>query len=182
MVVLIGYGLIQPKQFTTFLERPEFYLHAKFFHILSVTLFFANTVIGTIWEIRALLTKQPEIIRHTYSTVTWLDGVFTAPLIIVAVMTGIMMGTVLGGVWSIGWLSTAFLLFLSSGAVWIVADLPSQYKIKALFKTVPAGAATLPAELTRLLWRRMAINFLGFAPLLVIFFLMIHKPEIPKLF
>lgn len=180
MGLLLLLGLIFPKAFTALLRRPELYLHLKFAHILSVTLFFANTVIGSLWEIRSLQSGRPEIIEHTYKTVLWLDCVFTAPLILIAVLSGITLGTILGGIWSIGWLSAAFCLFLLSGLVWLSADLPNQHKINRLFLTVPKGAETLPPELRRLLWRRMGINFLGFAPLLVIFFLMIHKPDLPQ--
>ncbi len=180
MGFLLLLGLIFPKPFTQFLERPELYLHIKFIHILSVTLFFANTVIGSLWEIRSLQSGRPEIIEHTYKTVLWLDSVFTAPLILIAVLSGITLGTILGGIWSMGWLSAAFLLFLLSGLVWLSADLPNQHKINRLFLAVPKGADTLPPELSRLLWRRMGINFLGFAPLLIIFFLMIHKPDLPR--
>jgi uncharacterized membrane protein len=182
MAMLLGAALLFPAQFTSLLKHPELYLHVKFLHILSVTLFFANTVIGTIWEVRSLQTKRPEIIEHTYKTVTWLDGVFTAPLILVAVLSGITLATILGGIWSSGWLSAAFLLFLLSGLVWVTADLPNQHRVNHLFKTLPTGTKSLPPELTRLLWWRMAVNFFGFAPLLVIFFLMIHKPEIPAFF
>lgn len=180
MGLLLALGLLFPKAFTSFVERPELYLHVKFLHILSVTLFFANTVIGTLWEIRSLQSKKPEIIHHTYKTVLWLDSVFTAPLILVAVLSGITLGTILGGIWSMGWLSLAFCLFLLSGLVWLSADLPNQHKINRLFRELPEGATALPRDLERLLWRRMAINFMGFAPLLIIFFLMIHKPDLPR--
>ena len=181
MGVLILAALVAPGPFTALLTRPEFYLHAKFIHIVSVTLFFANTVIGTLWEVRSLYSGRAVIIEHTYQTVRWLDAVFTAPLIICGVVSGIMLGTILGGIWSMGWLSLAFLLFLLSGLVWLVADLPSQHQVKRLFELMPPGSERLTPELTRLLWRRMGINFLGFAPLLVIFFLMVHKPELPAL-
>ncbi len=180
MAVLIGYALLCPQQFLAFIERPDLYIHAKFIHILSVTLFFANAVIGTIWETRSLLTKNPEIIRYTYKTVIWLDAVFTAPLILLAVLSGIMLGTVLGGVWTMGWLSVAFSLFLFSGAIWVMCDIPSQYKANRLFETVKPGATDLPAALTRLLWWRMGLNLSTILPLLFIFFLMVHKPEMRK--
>ncbi len=181
MAFLLLAGLLFPRAFTSMLERPELYLHVKFVHILCVTLFFANTVIGTLWELRSLTSDNPIIVEHTYRTVLWLDAVFTAPLIIFSVMSGIMLGTILGGVWSMGWLSLAFLLFLLSGLVWIVADIPNQHKVKRLFAEMPKGSEVLPAELKKLLWRRMIINFLGFAPLLIIFFLMVHKPDLPPL-
>jgi uncharacterized membrane protein len=181
MALLVITALIWPVQFTAMLARPELYLHAKFVHILCVTLFFGNTVIGTLWEIRSLVSGKPEIVEHTYKTVLFLDAVLTAPLVLLGVMSGIMLATILGGVWSTGWLSLAFLLFALSGVVWLSADLPNQHKVKALFATLPKGSPELSPELRRLLTRRMIINFMGFAPLIVIFYLMIHKPDLPPI-
>ena len=95
---MIVVGLVFPRQFKDFFTKPEMHLYAKFFHIISVTLVFANAVIGTLWETRGLLSKRAEVIRYTYQTVTWMDSVFTAPLILIAVFSGILMATNLGGV------------------------------------------------------------------------------------
>jgi len=178
MLVLFLWGLVFPQNFTSLLKAPQFYVTAKFFHILCVTLFFGNAVIGMLWETRSLLSGKPEIVRFTYQTVVWMDAVFTAPLIIISVVSGIMLGTILGGVWTIGWISLAFILFFVSGAVWILADIPTQYKINQLFQNVEIGTESLPSRLTRLLWYRLGISICGTLPLLTIFFLMVHKPEI----
>lgn len=179
MVALLGFGVLFPQAFTRLLSQPPLYIHVKFIHILAVTLFFANAVIGTIWETRSLLNGTPEIIRYTYRTVVWLDAVFTAPLILISVLSGIMLATILGGVSTIGWISNALFLFLLSGAVWVSVDIPTQYKINKLFETLAPNTTQLPRELTRLLWWRMAIAAAGTLPLLVIFYLMIHKPDLP---
>lgn len=179
MVTLLLAGFLFPQAFTRTLSHPSFYIHAKFVHILAVTLFFANAVIGTIWETRSLLNGNPEIVRYTYRTVVWLDAVFTAPLILISVLSGLMLATILGGVSTIGWISNALFLFLFSGAVWITADIPTQYRINRLFLTVDRDCPKLPAPLVKLLWLRMAISAAGTLPLLVIFYLMIHKPELP---
>ncbi len=178
MAGLIIYGLLFPVEFKALFTQPGVYIHAKFLHILCVTLFFANTIIGTLWETRSLLSGRPEIIRYVYQTVVWLDAIFAAPLILISLLTGILLGTSLGGVWTMGWVALGFILFMATGAVWVLADIPTQYKIKREFEAMPVGAQSLPRELKRLLWVRMGINFLGIAPLLVVFFLMVHKPEL----
>lgn len=180
MALLILVGLLFPEPFLRLFEQPDFYLHAKFIHILSVSLFFANVVIGTIWETRSLLSGDPTIVRHTYRTVKWLDAVFTAPLILVAVLSGIMLGTILGGVWTLGWLSIAFCVFLVSGVLWLIADIPTQHKITRLFENTKIDEKELPARLTKLLWLRLGINLVSIVPLLFIFSLMVHKPDLPR--
>lgn len=180
MAALIVYGLVFPESFETTLKKPEFYIHAKFVHILCVTLFFANAVIGMIWETRSLLTNDPKIVQHTYNTVVWIDAMFTAPLILLSVVSGIMLGTILGGVWTIGWVSISFVLFLLSGLVWVVFDIPTQYKVKAQFKKLAPDARELTPELRKLLWQRMGISLAGTVPLFVILYFMVHKPNLPK--
>ena len=61
---LILFGLAFPAPFKSLFARPEFHLYAKFFHILSVTLVFANAVIGTFWETRGLLSQRAEVIQY----------------------------------------------------------------------------------------------------------------------
>jgi uncharacterized membrane protein len=180
MAGLIVYGLAFPDSFEGLLRKPEFYIHAKFLHILCVTLFFANAIIGMIWETRSLLTGDPKIVQHTYNTVVWIDAMFTAPLILLSVVSGIMLGTILGGVWTIGWVSISFVLFFLSGLIWVVADIPTQYKVKAQFKKLAPDASELTPELRRLLWQRMGISLVGTVPLFVILYLMVHKPDLPK--
>ena len=179
MAGLLAFAHFFPEPFRNLLNHDDWYLQAKFVHVVSVTLFFANVIIGTIWEWRSLRSKREEIIRYTYQTVTWLDAVFTAPLVILAVISGIMLATILGGVWNIGWVSTAFSLFLLSGMLWIIADIPTQYLVKRLFASMENGACSIPLRLTRLLWLRMLINLVSIVPLTFIFYLMVNKPEMP---
>ena len=179
MALLIACAIIAPHAFMRVLLRPELYLHAKFVHVLAVTMFFANVVIGTLWETRALVSQRAEVIRYTYETVAWLDAVFTAPLILLSVLSGLMLAAVRGGLLSMGWLILAFGLFLLSGLVWVSLDIPSQYRVKRMFAAVPAGSATLPPELMGALRFRLRLNLLAILPLLVVFGLMVHKPELP---
>jgi uncharacterized membrane protein len=178
IAVIIILAIVFPDLLKDFLNRPSSYPHVLFIHILAVTLFFANAVIGILWESRSLASGRPEAILHTYNTVTWLDARFSTPLIIVSLIAGIMLSIMLGNIWQIGWLSLAFLLFVFSGAVWVVSDIPTQYKIKKLIADVSPGAATMPPELMRLLRMRLWISIAGVVPLIIVFVLMVYKPEI----
>ena len=178
MAGIIILAIVFPDQLKDFLNRPSLYPHVLFIHILAVTLFFANAVIGILWESRSLASKRPEAILHTYNTVTWLDARFSTPLIVVSLITGIMLSIILGDMWRIGWLSLAFLLFVFSGLVWVVSDIPTQYKIKNLITDVSPDAKALPHELMRLLKMRLWISMAGVVPLIIVFVLMVYKPEI----
>jgi uncharacterized membrane protein/predicted NAD-dependent protein-ADP-ribosyltransferase YbiA (DUF1768 family) len=180
MASLIGFAILFPAQFTALLKHPDLYLHAKFTHVFCVTLFFANVVIGTIWETRSLVNGQADIIRYTYQTVAWLDAVFTAPLIIVSLVSGLILVTILGGVWSMGWVALAFCLFVLSGIFWVVADIPTQYRLNKLLGATDPKSPTLPPAVTHLLWYRLLINITAILILIVVFALMIYKPTLPN--
>lgn len=182
MAGMIFFGITFYAEIKALLNRSSLYPHVLFMHILAVTLFFANAVVGMLWELRSLATGRKEVIFHTYNTVAWLDARFSSPLIIISVATGIILSLIIGDIWKIGWLFLAFILFLFSGLVWVISDIPTQYKVKKLIKEVEPDALELPAELMRLLKMRLWISLLGVIPLIVVFILMVYKPDITLFF
>lgn len=181
MAGMLLFALIFPAKVTALLDQPAFFAHALFIHVVSVTLFFGNAVVGMLWESRSLASGRKEVFLHTYATVSWLDARFSSPLIIVSVGSGVMLSVILGDLWQIGWLSWAFVLFLLSGLFWIVSDIPTQYRVKKLVAGLDPEDATIPAELTRLLKLRWWISLAGVVPLGVVFAFMVYKPELPPL-
>ena len=178
MVGMVFFAVVFPDRLRELLDRPSLYQHVLFAHVVAVTLFFANAVIGILWESRSLVSGRKDAILHTYNTVTWLDAHFSSPMIVISLIAGIMLSIMLGDMWQIGWLSLAFLLFVFSGLVWVVSDIPTQYKIKKLISDVDPGAQAFPQELMRLLKMRLWISIAGVVPLLAVFVLMVYKPEI----
>ena len=178
MVAMVILAFVFLDQLKELLDRPSLYQHVLFAHIVAVTLFFANAVIGILWESRGLASGRADAILHTYNTVTWLDARFSSPMIVISVIAGIILSIIVGDMWQIGWLSVSFLLFVFSGLVWVVSDIPTQYKIKKLITDVDPGAQTIPQELTRLLKMRLWISIAGVVPLIAVFILMVYKPEI----
>lgn len=177
MAGLIGFAVFFKAEFVALLARPALRGHALFVHIAAATLFFANAVVGMIWEKRSLASGSKEVILHTYATVAWIDARFSSPLIILSLVSGLMLAFILGDLWTIGWLSTAFVLFMLSGLFWIVSDIPTQYKIKRLMAGLKADDQALPEALSRLLRLRWWISLGGVAPLAAVFALMVYKPD-----
>ncbi len=181
MAGMIVAALLFQKEFTTLLMQPSLSIHARFVHIASATLFFANAVIGMLWEMRCLKSGSKEAILHTYSTVSWLDARFSSPLIILLVVAGLSLSFSAGDIWQVGWLSAGFVLFMVSGIVWVASDIPAQYKVKKLMAKLDSADSALPPELLRLLKLRLWIGLAGVVPLVIVFILMVYKPDIPTL-
>lgn len=178
MAGIIGCAIVFQQAFISFMKHPAIYNHARFLHIAAVTLFFSNAVIGILWEQRSLANRSKEVILHTYKTVAFLDSHFSSPLIILSLLAGLSLSFNIGELWQIGWLSVSFLLFLLSGIIWLISDIPTQYKIKKLLSSLNPEDQTLPDELIRLLKMRLWIGIAGVVPLVVVFILMVYQPEI----
>lgn len=178
MAGMIGFAVLFQEAFIALLTHPALYGHARFVHVAAVTLFFANAVVGMLWEQRSLASGSKEVILHTYNTVAFLDSRLSSPLIILSVLGGLSLSFSMGELWQIGWLSVSFLLFLLSGIFWIGSDIPTQYKVKRLIASLRPEDQTLPDELLRLLKMRWWISMAGVVPLVVVFILMVYKPEI----
>ena len=178
MVGMIGFALVNREAFIALLSHPAISNHARFIHIAAATLFFGNAVVGMLWEKQSLSSGSKEVILHTYRAVAHLDSRFSSPLIILTLVGGLSLSFRLGDIWQIGWLSVSFLLFLFSGLLWIVSDIPTQYKVKQLISNLKVEDQTLPDELIRLLKMRWWISMGGVVPLIIVFLLMVYQPDI----
>jgi len=179
MVCLIAIAIIIQKELILALRQPGLYNHARFVHIAATGLFFANAVLGMIWERRSLASGSKEVILQNYKTVSWLYARLSSPLIIVSVLSGLMLSFIISDLWEIGWLSVSFLLFIASGLVWVISDIPTQYKVKSLMASLKPEDQSLPQELVKLLKLRWWIGLAGVMPLAVVLAFMVYKPELP---
>jgi len=178
MVSMIGFALMNRDTFIAILSHPAIANHARFLHISAATLFFGNAIVGMLWEKQSLSSGSKEVILHTYKTVAYLDSSFSSSLIILTLVGGLSLSFRMGDMWQIGWLSVSFLLYIFSGFVWIISDIPTQYKVKRLISELKAEDQDLPDELIRLLNLRWWISMCGVLPLVIIFLLMVYQPDI----
>jgi len=178
MAGMIGFAVFFQDAFIALLQHSALLSHARFLHIAAASLFFANAVVGILWERRSLASGSKEIFLHTYNTVTFLDSLFSSPLIILLLIGGLSLSFNIGDLWQIGWLSVSFLLFLLSGIIWIASDIPTQYKVKKLISQLKPEDQSIPEELIRLLKLRWWISIVGVLPLVVVFILMVYRPDI----
>lgn len=181
MAGLIAFAIFFRAEFIAILDQPALHGHALFIHIAAATLFFANAVVGMFWESRSLASGRKDVILHTYATVAWLDARFSSPLIVLSLVAGLSLSFMMGELWEIGWLSLGFVLFLLSGLIWVASDIHIQYKLKRLMAALESTDPALPEDLVRLLKLRWWVGLAGVMPLVVVFALMVYKPDIPAL-
>ena len=179
MAAMIFAAIFDKEAFVAMVQQPIIQAHARMIHIAAATIFFANALIGMIWERRSLASGDKQIILYTYNTVTLLDALLSSPLIILTLIGGLSLSFRLGELMQIGWLSVSFLLFLLSGLVWVITDIPTQYKVKRLLSGIQPEDPALPAELVHIMKLRWWIGIAGVLPLIVVFILMVYQPAMP---
>jgi uncharacterized membrane protein len=178
MAGMIVLAIVSKESFMALMNQPVLIKHARFVHIAAVTLFFSNAVVGMLWERRALASGNKDIILHTYNTVTLLDSTLSSPLIVLSLLGGLSLSFQQGDLFQIGWLSVSFLFFILSGIIWVISDIPTQYKMKRLLASIGEKDQTLPPELIRVMKLRWWIGITGTLPLAAAFALMVYKPDI----
>jgi len=105
------------------------YLALKSIHIFGIILLMGNIIVTAWWKVMANRTKHPSVIRFAQRQVTLTDFVFTAPGVLLTIVTGdLMTREYIGDIWDIQWLTWGHSLFIASGIIWIGILIPTQFK------------------------------------------------------
>ncbi len=147
-------------------------------HILAAVVFVGNIITAAFWKTRADRSGNLETIAITARSLLQADYVFTAPGIVVLLVTGILMVGLSAGGWARfqePWLGVSFVLLIVTGIIWLAVLLPQQRRMVRLAQE-GADAGALGPEYRRA--GRIWSMFGGIATLLpiLILFLMVFKP------
>jgi len=152
------------------------YLVLKALHIVSVVLFLGNIITGLFWKIHADRTGDLRARAQALDGIIQSDRVFTAPGVILIIITGVMLATTLHlPIFGTRWILWALILFGVSGVAFAVFVGPLQKKLLVNARAGLAGTWN-EAEYHALsrawaLWGAIATA----APLVALF-LMVLKP------
>ena len=145
-------------------------------HILAAVVFVGNIITAAFWKVRADRSGNLETIAITARSLLQADYVFTAPGIVVLLVTGIwMVGLRDWAGFQEPWLGVSFGLLIITGIIWLAVLLPQQRRMVRLAQE-GADAGALGPEYRRA--SRIWSMFGGVATLLpvLILFLMVLKP------
>lgn len=144
-------------------------------HILAAVVFVGNIITAAFWKTRADRSGNLETIAITARSLLQADYVFTAPGIVVLLVTGIwMVGLSDWARFQEPWLGGSFVLLIITGVIWLAVLLPQQRRMVRLAQE-GADAGALGPEYRRA--GRIWSMFGGIATLLpiLILFLMVFK-------
>ncbi|SFU94852.1 DUF2269 family protein [Pseudoduganella namucuonensis] len=151
------------------------YLALKWLHILSATLMFGTGFGTAFYMFVANRSGNTQAIAVVTKWVARADWWFTTPSVIVQPLSGLWMIHMAGYPMSSTWIAWSIALYLLAGACW----LPVVW-LQLRMRDMAAIAADTGAALPPRYWRYeriwTALGFPAFAALLVVYWLMVHKP------
>jgi uncharacterized membrane protein len=153
------------------------YLIIKWLHVISATILFGTGIGIAFFKWITDNSGDIRAIRIVTERTVLADWIFTTPAVIVQPLTGIGLAYVAGYPIMSGWIIYSILLYLLAGSCWVPV-VWLQIRMCQMARQADRENTPLPA----LYWRYRKIWFwLGlpaFSALLVVFWLMVAKPNI----
>jgi len=153
------------------------YALIKTIHILSSAILF-GTGLGTAFH--GLMANRSRVLTATVvvnRNVVLADWLFTTPAVLVQPATGVWLALQAGFPLTSGWLLLALLLYGVVGACWLPV-VWLQIQMRRIAEAALRDGTALPARYHRYAGWWFALGWPAFASVLVIFYLMVAKPEI----
>lgn len=152
------------------------YLWIKLAHVISATVLF-GTGLGTAFQMwMAHRGGDPRAVAAVARNVVIADLVFTTPAAILQPATGIVLMRLAGFDPASGWLLATYALYGLAGACWLPV-VWLQIRIRDLARDAVATGRPLPDDYHRCMRAWFRLGWPAFTAVIVIFWLMLMKPE-----
>ncbi|HEX8404118.1 MAG TPA: DUF2269 domain-containing protein [Duganella sp.] len=151
------------------------YLAVKWMHILSATLMFGTGFGTAFYMFFVNRTGNVQAMAVVTRLVAKADWWFTTPSVILQPLSGFWMVHLAGFPLSSRWIVWSFALYLLAGACWLPV-VWLQLKMRDMAAQAAATGVPLPARYWRYEKIWTALGFPAFIGLLVVYWLMVHKP------
>jgi uncharacterized membrane protein len=153
------------------------YLLLEWVHILSSTVLF-GTGIGTAFQMWfAHRGGDPRVIAGVAANVVLADWLFTLPAGIVQPVTGFAPVLISGLDLSTSWLVATYLLYLVAFVCWLPVVV-LQLRVRDMAHEAVANGTPLPPAYHRAMRQWFTLGWPAFLGLVVVFWLMVAKPEL----
>jgi uncharacterized membrane protein len=153
------------------------YFVLKFLHVIGATVLLGTGAGIAFFMLMAHRTGEVAVVAGVARIVVIADYVFTATAVVLQPVTGVLLARTVGYSLSEGWIVASIGLYLFTGAFWLPV-VWMQSRMRTLAAEAARSGTALPAEYHR--WFRwwFAFGFPAFAAVLLVFWLMITRPEI----
>lgn len=151
------------------------YLLLKWVHIISSTLLFGTGIGSAFYMFTANRRKALPGIYFATRHVVIADWLFTAPAVVVQLLTGILLVQKVGYAWTDAWVIGGLALYFFAGGCWLPV-VWMQMKMRDMAKLALETGGTLPQRYWRMERWWTLLGTLAFIAILVVFWLMVAKP------
>ncbi|HEY0044780.1 MAG TPA: DUF2269 domain-containing protein [Allosphingosinicella sp.] len=153
------------------------YFLLKFLHIIGATVLLGTGAGIAFFMLIAHRSGDVKLVAGVARIVVIADYVFTATAVVTQPVTGLLLARTTGYDLTEGWIVASIALYLFTGAFWLPV-VWMQSRMRTLARAAADSGTPLPAEYYRLFRWWFAFGFPAFAAVLLIFWLMITRPEI----
>jgi uncharacterized membrane protein len=153
------------------------YFILKFLHVIGATVLLGTGAGIAFFMLLAHRTGDTKLIAGVARIVVIADYVFTSTAVILQPITGVLLAKSVGYELTEGWIVASIALYIFTGMFWLPV-VWMQVRMRNLAREAVAADAPLPTQYHRLFRLWFAFGFPAFAAVLLIFWLMIARPEI----
>ena len=109
------------------------YLIIKLIHVIAAIIFLGNITLGFFWKSRAEKLNDRQRLAETFGSIIKADRLFTMPAVTVLLIFGIGSAQMYGyNLVTTGWIFWSIVLYVISGAAFMIRVVPLQKKILSL--------------------------------------------------
>lgn len=151
------------------------YLLLKWIHIISATILFGTGIGSAFYMFMGNRSKDVASIYYITKYVVLADFIFTAPAVIIQLLTGIGLVYVTGYSFTDKWVLWGLVLYLFAGACWLPV-VWLQIKMHEMAKNSFKSGSQLPDCYWKMDRWWIILGSLAFPAVIIIFWLMVAKP------
>lgn len=152
------------------------YVVVKWLHVLSSTFLFGTGLGSAFYMFFTSLTRDARATAVVVRYVVIADWLFTTPTMVLQPLTGFYLIHLAGFPWISRWIVWSIVLYVLAGAAWLPV-VWMQIRMRDMAGAAAGANEPLPPRYWRLLRWWVALGVIAFAALLIVFFLMVAKPQ-----
>jgi uncharacterized membrane protein len=153
------------------------YLGLEFLHVIGAAVLLGTGAGIAFFMLLAHFDGRPAVIAAVARIVVIADFLFTATAVIAQPITGVLLAQYMGYSLLEGWIVVSIMLYVFTGAFWLPV-VWMQMRMRDLATVSDRDGTPLPRAYHRLFWWWFAFGFPAFAAVMLIFWLMIARPQI----
>jgi uncharacterized membrane protein len=153
------------------------FLLLKYLHLIGAAVLLGTGAGIAFFMLLAHRTGDAKVIAGVARIVVIADFLFTATAVVAQPITGVALAWLVGySLWD-GWIALSIALYVFIGCFWLPV-VWMQMRMRDIAEAASAAGEPLPPRYHRLFWTWFAFGFPAFGAILVIFWLMIARPQI----